>query len=200
MARKTRSGRRCQVIVHRQMATMHREYIERFAEFMRHLPSPYYECVINVEPLSYRQRGLASCKAITIQYDQSPRGRRYRLAINFLTYRDATTEQLFTLLMQRCSDPHLKATLQQMYDHRQPQLGIVWAFPPAPPKKRMGKTNLSPVQVKVVGAKYMVAKWKRRLRMAEKKVDYYEKQLRRCERKAEAYASLKLEVPCDSSS
>jgi len=178
------------VEVVRHGATMHREYIERFAEFLKHLPHPYARVYLRVDALSYQQRSLSSLSASLEELDRDSIGRRtFRVKFYYKLYRDGTTEQMYHMAVRAFLKyyqnhpfgPHV--VMQDLYDKRQPQLGIVWAMPPAPPKKRVRipEGTHTPLQKKVITAKAMVTKWTRRESAAKRKRVEYEKKLRRLE-------------------
>lgn len=101
------------------------------------------------------------------------------LFIDISASRSTRCDDLFKLVTDHWLGTVVASKLKQEHQAAQPQLGIVWAMPPTPPKPRV---KLTLVQKRARDAKKQLVLWKRRVTIAKNKVKecqtkvrYYEK-------------------------
>lgn len=154
-------------------------------------PKEYARRVFAFVALAARKHGFWPMKIVVRVYGNGRRSKEHNtishgvnstanvLSVDISASRSTRCEDLFTLVVEHFFGMAVANVLEQEYRAAQPQLGIVWAMPPTPPKKRV---KLTLVQKRAKDAEKQLALWKRRATIAKKKVKecqtkvrYYEK-------------------------
>lgn len=164
--------------------TIPREFVQRLADFLAqvYLSKPKIWIVVRS---SRKHSTQFNSSWVSVQHGD--------IHFDYTVAKRTTVEQLYALTVDAlrslafskgCSfTAALRTSLERSYQNAQPQLGIIWAMPPAPPKPRPKRAKLTLVQRRAQANREKLEQWKKRMKYAITKVKAYQKKVRYYESK-----------------